>query len=131
MSPRIVSAQVVGSRGSVTVDGATLRARLGLFDTWAYFTAISARGGAVRSLRAASEAPRPFAMAARPAVGVLRGTVVGDHGSSVTIQRRDGGWVEVGHAPLERSGRFAWTASRRGTYRAVVDGAAGPAVRVG
>src|SRR4051794_12482202 len=30
-SPRIVSAVVVGSKGSVPVDGATLRARLGLF----------------------------------------------------------------------------------------------------
>ena len=43
VSPRIVTAEVVGSRGRTPVDGATLRARLGLFDTWAYFTAIRAR----------------------------------------------------------------------------------------
>ena len=40
-SPRIMTAEVVGSRGTTTTDGATLRAKLGLFDTWAYFTAIN------------------------------------------------------------------------------------------
>ena len=36
-SPRIVSARVVGSRGSSTVSGDTLRARLELRSTWARF----------------------------------------------------------------------------------------------
>src|SRR3954471_17372046 len=40
-SPRIMTAEVVGSRGTTTTDGATLRAKLGLFDTWASFAAIS------------------------------------------------------------------------------------------
>lgn len=34
VSPRVVWADVVGTRGSTRVRGATLRARLGLFDTW-------------------------------------------------------------------------------------------------
>jgi stage II sporulation protein D len=42
-SPRIVSADVIGSRGRTRTDGATLRARLDLLDTWAYFTTITAR----------------------------------------------------------------------------------------
>jgi stage II sporulation protein D len=37
-SPRIVRARVVGSSGSQTVSGDTLRARLGLRSTWAKFT---------------------------------------------------------------------------------------------
>jgi SpoIID/LytB domain protein len=37
-SPRIVSAQVLGSRGAVTVTGPALAARLGLTSTWAYFS---------------------------------------------------------------------------------------------
>ena len=37
-SPRIVRARVVGSSGSTTVTGDTLRARLGLRSTWARFT---------------------------------------------------------------------------------------------
>ena len=40
VSPRIVQAQVVGTRGSTLVTGPQLRTRLGLFDTWAYFIAI-------------------------------------------------------------------------------------------
>ncbi|MCW3012671.1 MAG: SpoIID/LytB protein, partial [Solirubrobacterales bacterium] len=43
VSPRIVSAKVVGSRGSTVVNGATLRARFGLFDSWATFTTIGAK----------------------------------------------------------------------------------------
>ena len=42
-SPRVVAADVIGSRGRTRVDGATLRARFGLFDSWAYFTAIRTR----------------------------------------------------------------------------------------
>src|SRR6202012_5204071 len=41
VSPRIVSAEVIGTGGTTTTDGATLRDRLGLFDTWAYFTTIT------------------------------------------------------------------------------------------
>jgi stage II sporulation protein D len=37
VSPRIVSARVLGSAGATSVSGAELRARLGLYDTWAYF----------------------------------------------------------------------------------------------
>jgi stage II sporulation protein D len=37
-SPRIVSAYVLGSRGRSLVSGPELAARLGLYDTWAYFT---------------------------------------------------------------------------------------------
>lgn len=37
-SPRIVSAAVLGSKGATTVTGEELAARLGLYDTWAYFS---------------------------------------------------------------------------------------------
>lgn len=37
VSPRVVKARIVGSRGSTTTNGTTLRARLGLFDTWVSF----------------------------------------------------------------------------------------------
>ncbi|WP_148261047.1 SpoIID/LytB domain-containing protein [Conexibacter woesei] len=37
-SPRVLRARVVGTDGSTTTDGATLRARLDLPDTWARFT---------------------------------------------------------------------------------------------
>ena len=41
-SPRVVRAQVVGTRGRTSVTGPQLRARLGLYDTWARFTVITA-----------------------------------------------------------------------------------------
>jgi SpoIID/LytB domain protein len=37
-SPRIVSAAVLGSKGATTITGQELAARLGLYDTWAYFS---------------------------------------------------------------------------------------------
>jgi stage II sporulation protein D len=36
-SPRVVSADVVGSNGRTTVSGPALRARFRLYDTWAFF----------------------------------------------------------------------------------------------
>src|SRR3954466_6944840 len=77
-SPRIMTAEVVGSRGTTTTDGATLRARLGLFDTWASFAAIS--GETARRSDGSGGAtipPRSFSFRPPRAVGVLRGTVVG------------------------------------------------------
>jgi stage II sporulation protein D len=51
VSPRIVRARIVGSNGSTILTGPQIRARLGLDDTWAYFTR-------VRSARAASAVAR-------------------------------------------------------------------------
>jgi stage II sporulation protein D len=43
-SPRIVSAYVLGSKGKTLVSGPELAARLGLGDTWAYFSVRDAHG---------------------------------------------------------------------------------------
>ena len=51
-SPRIVRAEVVGSRGTTTVTGPQLRRAFGLDDTWAYFRTISSTTR--RSIRALS-----------------------------------------------------------------------------
>src|SRR3954453_20917917 len=45
VSPRIVNAKVIGSRGSTVVTGPQLRSRLGLYDTWAYFVNIKSGQG--------------------------------------------------------------------------------------
>jgi stage II sporulation protein D len=44
VSPRIVRAQVVGTKGTTSITGPQLRTRFGLFDTWAYFTTITSSG---------------------------------------------------------------------------------------
>src|SRR4051794_4686119 len=128
-SPRIVSAVVVGSKGSVPVDGATLRARLGLFDTWAYFDSISTHSDGSGGVKAP---PRPFAMAARAVTGELGGSVVGPaRGAIVHVQiLRAGAWREAGTTVVGRGGEYSWAATERGTYRVVVDGAVGPAVQL-
>ena len=43
-SPRIVAAYVLGSAGRTAVSGPELEARLGLYDSWAYFSVRTARG---------------------------------------------------------------------------------------
>jgi SpoIID/LytB domain protein len=43
-SPRVVRAQIVGSKGTTPITGPQLRSRFGLFDTWAYFTTVSSNG---------------------------------------------------------------------------------------
>lgn len=44
VSPRVVQAQVIGSKGTTTVSGARLEANLGTPSTWMSFTTLSASG---------------------------------------------------------------------------------------
>jgi SpoIID/LytB domain protein len=55
-SPRILAANVLGSKGRTTISGDVLAARLGLYDTWAFFSVSNAHG--VRSEPDHSGAPR-------------------------------------------------------------------------
>lgn len=48
VSPRVVRARVVGANGSTILTGPQIRARLGLDDTWAYFT----RAGSAKAAKA-------------------------------------------------------------------------------
>ncbi|HEX2095972.1 MAG TPA: SpoIID/LytB domain-containing protein [Solirubrobacterales bacterium] len=51
ISPRVVRARIVGSRGSTILTGPQIRARLGLDDTWAYFTRVGSARAAARLAR--------------------------------------------------------------------------------
>jgi len=44
VSPRIISAEIVGSKGRTEVSGAELKAELDLYDTWAFFRNVRGRG---------------------------------------------------------------------------------------
>jgi stage II sporulation protein D len=137
-SPRIMTAEVVGSRGVTPTDGATLRARLGLFDTWAYFTAISGSKEKTPAVEGdpsggATIPPRSFSFMRKRSAGVLHGSVVGPRGRAtlrVQIQRGTA-WTNVGTARTSRTGTYRWRATAPGTYRVVVASAAGPAVTLG
>ncbi|MGH2761239.1 MAG: SpoIID/LytB domain-containing protein, partial [Thermoleophilaceae bacterium] len=54
VSPRVVRARVVGTRGSRTLTGPQIRARLGLRDTWFTFVRVSSSVRRARSARPAS-----------------------------------------------------------------------------
>lgn len=58
-SPRVLTADVLGTKGRTEVSGAELAERLGLDSTWLYFGVRSGSGGKVKRERDLSGAPRP------------------------------------------------------------------------
>ena len=134
-SPRVVLADVIGSRGRTRVSGATLRARFGLYDTWAYFTAIKARVAPVPPppTTAPSTGGTGAVTAGLRPVASVAGTVLpARRGALVTVQRLDGGrWSDITSAIVGRGGRYRAAVTASGTYRVRYKGDAGPAVRVG
>jgi stage II sporulation protein D len=132
-SPRIISAQVIGTKGSTTTDGATLRSKLGLYDTWAYFTTVTSKttGDAPPKTQAADPSGGAPARVARAGGQALSGTVLpGPSGATAQVQAlRGSSWVAAGSVTLGPGGSYRWQVSDPGTYRVVFDGAPGPAVR--
>ena len=135
-SPRIVRAQVVGTQGRTDVDGATLRARLGLYDTWAYFTSIAS----TEKPAAEDDAPArtdssggtsPPAKAAAETGRRIAGRVFPPRGE-VVVQRRAGrrGWERVGVAAVGRRGGYSFTVPSEGVYRVRFAGGIGPKIRI-
>jgi stage II sporulation protein D len=125
VSPRIVRARVYGTRGTRTITGPTLRSRLGLYDTWAYFTTVTMSqvryGSAWASVFGRRSIPLSLAGAFTPAP--RRGRLV--------LERRSGRrWRRVATLRTARDGRYAVSVTRRGVYRVRAESVAGPAVRV-
>jgi stage II sporulation protein D len=142
VSPRIVSATIVGSKGSTVVSGPQLRSHLGLFDTWAYFITIKSRqgepspqpsppirndqmtGGGVTA--SASWLRRVFG----PSGLVVSGSV-SPAAKKITLQKQGRrGWKTIGYGTTDRRGRYALLVASTGTYRVLANGGVGPAVRV-
>ncbi len=147
-SPRVVAAQVIGTGGRTSVSGPALRRKLGLFDTWARFTVITANvrrgdgntpsapaapplpaaptGGVAPSARAAALGASP------PAQATLAGRVdPAPAGSWVTVQGWTGTrWIAKFDAPVLAGGRYTARLTTRGLYRVRFAGEAGPPVRV-
>ena len=143
-SPRVVKADVVGSRGKTRVSGATLRARFGLFDTWAYYSAIASRKAPppedapaeAPPERAAGEGTGGAQASARMtrfrAIASIAGNVLPARaGQLARVQiRRDAKWHEVVTARVGADGAYRAAVTRSGLYRVVFRGDAGPAVRI-
>jgi stage II sporulation protein D len=144
-SPRVVRAQVVGTRGRTDVTGATLRSRFGLYDSWAYFTSITtkkktaaqpatpANDGAGQSDPATGgTAPSAPAGTARAGRTVLAGTVTpASRGAWLRVQRRVGTrWTTYVDTLVGARGRYSVRLGGSGEYRVLFRGAPGPSIRV-
>lgn len=142
VSPRIVSAQVIGSRGTTAVTGPELRSRLGLFDTWAYFVKIeSGQGGLDHKPQAPSGGQLTDGGGTKAQTSWLRRIVgpsqlvvsgsVSPRPKKITLQKLDGNhWKTVGYGHADRRGRYALLVEATGAYRVLANGAVGPAVHV-
>jgi stage II sporulation protein D len=131
VSPRVVSAEIVGSGGRTTVSGPTLRTRFGLYDTWMYFALIDAKGNREDGGSARADDVGAGAAAARNRfIGAVSGTVgYVRRGTKLQVQRRVGRrWLTVVRTHVGRGGRYRATVARRGAYRVVVSGLTGPTV---
>ncbi len=124
VSPRIVRARVYGSRGSRVLTGAQIRARLGLHDSWAYFTTVTTSQVKRRRASLSRVTPSRFPEidgAFQPAPRSRRVLVE---------RRRRGRWERVGAIRTSKRGRYRSSVSVPGVYRVRSAGVAGPAVRI-
>ena len=149
VSPRIITAEVVGTKGTTTVTGGELEQAFGLLSTWASFTTISTAPG--RAVAGAAGVPRsrhqPVSAQARavmalvPLVDELVGAVAGLHGkvypapapahSKIAVQLRTRhGWRTVIRARVGAGGAYDAALPGPGTYRVVYGGLSGPSVTV-
>jgi stage II sporulation protein D len=147
VSPRIVDATVIGSRGRVNVTGPQLRTRLGLYDTWAYFVNIKSGQGDYSP----PQPPQPSDGSGQitdgggtsaqaswlrrvvdpPARQLAINGSVAPRADKITLQRQIGGvWQTVGYGTTDSRGRYALRVGSPGVYRVLANGAVGPAVRV-
>ena len=126
VSPRIVRARVYGTRGTITLSGPDIRAKLGLHDTWAFFTKVSSTSGASRvaGYRSWTAGVEPFELA-----GVFQPA---PRGRRLAVEHRAGRrWRRVEVVRTSRQGRYRVGLGRSGIYRVRRGKVVGPPVRVG
>ena len=81
VSPRIVTAEVLGSRGESPVSGPELEARLGLDSTWAYFS-VKNGSSVTREPDLSGQAPFAPRDAGKPAARRPRQPTTGPQGGA-------------------------------------------------
>jgi stage II sporulation protein D len=138
VSPRVVRAQVVGTRGVTNVTGPQLRTAFGLFDTWAFFTSVTSRASRPRPQKKPPPAAdptggaSPVARAAAVHAARLEGTIAPARaGRWLHVERRQGTrWVSAADAQVGRGGRYSVAVPGPGLYRVTYGRAVGPTVRI-
>jgi stage II sporulation protein D len=157
VSPRVITAEVIGSRGSTKATGAELQKRFGLLTDWEVFTTVTAASGnapagnggtanaeqttaarAARTSQAGSAAQGMTALVPLvdtmlvQAIPGLHGTVIPARaGADVLVELREHGrWHVVARPVLDAAGRFDLALPGRGTYRVLYNGLASPSLSV-
>ncbi len=139
-SPRIMSANVIGTAGTTTVTGSELEGAFGLLSTSAQFTTISssshptptaAAGDASGDLAVITQMKRAFGQLAN-ASQTLHGKILpAGQGAPATIEVRAGKhWRRAGVVRIGSGGTYAARVAQAGTYRVVYRGLDGPSVNV-
>ncbi len=128
VSPRIVAADVVGSKGTRRVTGTNLRQALGTYDNWMKFKRMTTNATEATSARKAGLAALVFGGGR----GVVGSVDPAKAGSKLIVEKRGrrGRWRRVEVATTGARGRYRVALRRAGTYRVKSGGAAGPPVRV-
>ncbi len=158
-SPRVITAEVLGTRASTRVTGKELQRRLGLLTDWEVFTTVTAvpgraPAGSSTGGSAAAETASTVRSAARAAAGTttqaftalvplvetmlvqaipgLHGTVIpAPAGARLDVQLRDHGrWRTVARPQLGADGRFDLPLPGRGLYRVRYGALRSPSVAV-
>jgi stage II sporulation protein D len=134
VSPRVLTAEVVGARGTVRVTGIQLQHVFGLLTTYESFTVIrSSTTPSAGNLRASEQVPGNAAVIS--AFGVpqnVAGSVFPPAPrAAVSVQeQRPSGWLTIGQTALGRRGGYSFTLPGFGVYRVVYRGLNGPPVAV-
>ena len=129
VSPRIVSADVIGTRGRTRVTGSTLRQALGVHDNWMRFKKVSTSATRKTNSRAKQGLGSLVFGGGRGVVGVIEPARRGD---KVYVERRDrrGKWRRAAVGRIGKGGAYRVAVRHRGVYRVKSGGIVGPSVRV-
>jgi stage II sporulation protein D len=148
VSRRVLTADVIGTKGRTQVTGQQLQSLFGLKTTLATFTTISTNPGAPPQRNGSSGGSavdraqaQAQAVLALPALvrDIVSGAVPGLHGTilparrgaKVTIQQQGSqGWKAVAHTTVGSGGSYGLQLPGPGTYRVVFGSFYGPAVAV-
>ncbi len=143
-SPRILSAQIVGTKGTTTVTGADLQHVFGLLTTYAAFTTIyTYPGPAPHGSRAANGKRLPGSQAVVALMPLVQDLVAGalpevhgsifpppKHGAFAIQVQSSGKWRTIQRGTLNSAGEFEAQLPGPGIYRITYQGLQGPPLRV-
>jgi stage II sporulation protein D len=135
VSPRVITAEVVGSRGKTQATGTQLESLFALPSTWMRFTTISS-AKKVRPKLPRAALDHIFSVAVQAALKSHNAGLTGfvfpaSKGSVLTVERRTGKhWRTFRRLRTAMDGRYALAIAHAGSYRVLFAGAVGPTITI-